>query len=81
MSMPRNFAEALSQPQWKAAMQEEMAALEKNDTWELVDLPTNKVPVGCKWMYTVKLKPNGSVDRYKAHLVAKGYTQTYMIDY
>lgn len=54
----------------------------RNDcTWDLVDLPTNKVYVGCKWVYRVKLKHDDSVDRYKACLVAKGYTQTYGIDY
>lgn len=58
-----------------------MIALKKNGTWEIVDLPRNKVLVGCKWVYTVKLKLNGSIDRYKACLVAKGYTQTYGIDY
>lgn len=58
-----------------------MTALEKNDTWDLGDLRRNKVLVGCKWVYTVKLKPDGIVNRYKARLVAKGYTQTYGIDY
>lgn len=53
----------------------------KNDTWDIVDLPQNRVPVGCKWVYTFKVKLDGSVDRYKAWLVAKGYTQTYEIDY
>lgn len=45
-------------------MQHEMVALEKNGTRELVDLPRNKVPVECKWIYTVKLKHDGFVDRY-----------------
>lgn len=62
-------------------MQEKMVALEKNGTWDIVDLPQNKILIGCKWVYTVKLKPDGSVDRYKARLIAKGYTQTYGIDY
>lgn len=63
-------------------MQEEIVALEKNDTWDIVDLSWNKVHVRCKWVYPVKLKPDGSVDRYKARLVvAKGYTQSYGIDY
>ena len=62
-------------------MQEELQALKKNDTWELVPLPAGKQAVGCKWVYTVKQTPEGKVDRYKARLVAKGYSQTYGIDY
>lgn len=67
--MPRSVAQALFQLQWKAAMQEEITALEKNDTWELVDLLRYKVPVGCKWVYLLSL-PNGSVDQYKTRLIA-----------
>ncbi|CAL2267275.1 unnamed protein product [Prunus armeniaca] len=62
-------------------MNEEMRALQKNVTWELVLLPHGKKTVGCRWIYTVKLKANGSIERYKARLVAKGYTQRYEIDY
>ena len=62
-------------------MLEEMRALEKNRTWELVDLPQGKQPVGCKWVFTIKHTPEGKVERYKARLVAKGYTQTYGTDY
>ena len=58
-----------------------MKALEKNGTWELVDLPRGKTTVGCKWVFTVKYKSDGSLERYKARLVAKGFTQTYGIDY
>ncbi len=58
-------------------MNVEMEALEQNKTWELVKLP----PVGCKWVFTVKYKADGTIERYKAQLVAKGYTQTYGIDY
>ncbi|RVW24991.1 Retrovirus-related Pol polyprotein from transposon TNT 1-94 [Vitis vinifera] len=53
----------------------------KNKTWELVKLPAGKKPVGCKWVYTVKYRADGSIERYKTRLVAKGYTQTYGIDY
>jgi hypothetical protein len=56
-------------------------ALEKNKTWELVQLPEGKKAVGCKWIFTVKHTPEGKVERYKARLVAKGYSQTYGIDY
>ncbi|TNV97790.1 hypothetical protein C5H24_12690, partial [Xylella fastidiosa] len=64
-------------PKWKGAMVEEMTALKKNGTWELVSLPRGKKPVGCKWVFTVKHKADGTVERYKARLVAKGFTQTY----
>lgn len=53
---------------------EEMTALDKNVTWELVNLPTGKQLVECEWIYTVKYKADGSIDRYKAILVAKEYT-------
>ena len=73
--------EALADPRWKAAMNEEMKSLQKNETWELVDHPPGKKPVGCRWVYTVKHKADGTIERFKARLVAKGYTQTYGIDY
>ena len=62
-------------------MNEEMSALEKNGTWEIVERLEDKRPVGCRWIYTMKYQSDGTLDRYKARLVAKGYTQTYGIDY
>ena len=62
-------------------MNEEMRALQKNSTWEVVDLPKGKIPVGCRWVFTIKYKADGTIERCKARLVAKGYTQTYGIDY
>lgn len=79
--MPRNIQEALDDPNWKVAVLEEMNALRKNNTWEIVDLPRDKKIVGCKWVFSVKYKADGSIERYKARLVAKGFTQTYGIDY
>ena len=61
-------------------MNEEMIALKKNQTWEIVDLPKGKMP-NHKWIFTVKYKSYGSLERYKVRLVTKGYTQTYDIDY
>ncbi|RVW82418.1 Retrovirus-related Pol polyprotein from transposon TNT 1-94 [Vitis vinifera] len=81
IQVPRNIQEAFKYPKWKAAIDEEVRALEKNSTWEITDLPRGKKPVGCKWIFTIKYKADGNVDRYKARLVAKGFTQSYGIDY
>ena len=81
VAIPNSVQEALADPRWKAAMNEEMKSLQKNETWELVECPPGKKPVGCRWIYTVKYKEDGSIERFKARLVAKGYTQTYGIDY
>jgi len=62
-------------------MNEEMDALVSRGTWELVSAPTYAIIMGCRWVYTLKYRPDGSVDRYKARLMAKSYTQTYGIDY
>ena len=79
--IPNSVQEALVDPRWKAAMNEEMKSLQKNETWQLVECPPGKKPVGCRWIYTVKYKADGIIERFKARLVAKGYTQTYGIDY
>ncbi|CAL8167923.1 unnamed protein product [Prunus armeniaca] len=62
-------------------MDEEMLALQKNATWELMPLPQRKNKVGCWWIYTMKLKADESIERYKVKLVAKGHTQKYGVDY
>ena len=62
-------------------MATEIVALEANNTWILTSLPPNKKPIGCKWVYKVKYKSDGSVERYKARLVAKRFTQKEGIDY
>ena len=62
-------------------MEEEMRALDSNETWDLVDPPRHCKPIGCKWVYKVKYNADGSVNQYKAQLVAKGYAQTHRIDY
>jgi len=78
---PTCFEQAVGNPKWDNAMDEEMAALDVNAIWELVALPKDKKAIGCKWVYKVKHNADGSVKRYKARLVAKGYAQTYDIDY
>ena len=78
---PLSFHEASSNPLWQQAMKEELDALHKIGTWDLVDLPSRKSAIGCKWVYKVKIQSYGTVDLYKAHLVAGGFTQEYGIDY
>ncbi len=78
---PTCFERAVENPKWDNAMDEEMATLDVNATWELVALPKDKKAIGCKWVYKVKHNANGYVSRYKARLVAKGYAQIYGIDY
>ncbi|KAF3787415.1 Copia protein [Nymphaea thermarum] len=79
--IPRSVEDAREDPKWLQAMTEEMDALEKNNTWEVVDIPKGTHLVGSKWVFTVKYKPDGNVERYKARLVAKGFNQKYGIDY
>jgi hypothetical protein len=79
---PTCFEQAVGNPKWDNAMDNEMAALDANATWELVALPKDKKAIGCKWVYKVKHNVDGSVSKdYKARLVVKGYAQTYRIDY
>ena len=81
IEIPRSIREALENPDWGQAVDDEIRVLKKNGTWKLLDLPKGKQPVGCKWIFTVKYKSDGRVERYKTRLVAKGFTQTYGIDY
>ena len=62
-------------------MKDELDALSKNHTWDLVTLLPRKYVVGCKWIYKIKTRFDGSIERYKTRLIAKGFTQEYGIDY
>ncbi|CAI7854858.1 unnamed protein product [Closterium sp. NIES-53] len=75
---PRTHTEALASPDsplWKQAMEKELASIKENDVFELVDPSKGAYLVGCKWVLKKKLGADGSVERYKARLVAQGYTQ------
>ena len=66
---------------WIDAMKDEMKSMEDNGVWDFVEFPKGSNPVGCKWIFKTKKDPNGNVERYKACLVAKGFTQKEDIDY
>ena len=78
---PASFDEAVNHACWRDAIEAELHALAVNNTWILTHLPAGKRAIGCKWVFKVKFKPDGSVERHKARLVAKGYTQTAGLDY
>ncbi len=81
---PQNIEETLTcenSKEWECAMQEEYDSLMTNNTWTLVPLPGGRKPVSCKWVFKIKQGTNGEVERYKARLVARGFTQTYEVDY
>jgi hypothetical protein len=75
---PTTIEEAFSSPDadsWKEAVRSEMESIMSNSTWEVVDHPYGCKPIGCKWVYKKNLMPDGTIERYKERLVAKGYTQ------
>lgn len=73
--------DAIDSDSWQLAMNEEIKSLHENQTWELVDLPSDQKPIPVKWVYKKKLKSDGSLERYKARLVVKGFRQKEGIDY
>ena len=66
---------------WKAALMEEMRALEKSKTWELCALPKEHKTAGCKWVFTFKYKVDGTLERHVVGLVGIGFKKTYGVDY
>jgi len=78
---PTTFESVVKESKWREAMDAEIEAIERNDTWQLCDLPKGNKTISVKWVFKTKLKENGEVDKYKARLVAKGYKQEYGVDY
>uniref|UniRef100_A0A1S3Z9K9 Reverse transcriptase Ty1/copia-type domain-containing protein n=1 Tax=Nicotiana tabacum TaxID=4097 RepID=A0A1S3Z9K9_TOBAC len=75
------YKEAATDQNWVHVMEQKIKALEDNHSWDIVDLPANKLTIGFKWVYKVNHKTNGEIYRYKIRLVDKGYTQQEGINY
>jgi hypothetical protein len=75
------FKYASTNEVWLQSMQEEIDSIHRNDTWELTELPHDVKNISTKWVYSTKYNSDRSVERQKAKLVAKGFTQRYGIDY
>jgi hypothetical protein len=73
MNEPYDYAKESRNKEWNEAMEAKLNALVRNDTWDLVSLPKGKDVIGIKWVYKTKYKSNGTIDKYKSRLVAKGY--------
>ena len=78
---PRTYSQAVSIPEWYVTMDNEFQSLLKNETWSLCSLPPNKNVVPCKWIFKLKRRPDGSIERHKARLIAVGYLQRNRIDF
>src|SRR5438270_1075425 len=81
---PQTFKEAIISsegPLWKEAIDSEIQSILQNHTWELVDLPSGCKPLGSKWIFKRKMKADGTIKKYKARLVIKGYSQREGLDY
>ena len=80
-SEPSSYEEAASKQVWVDAMIEEYKSIMKNDVWKVVPRPTGKSVVTSRWLYKIKHAADGSVEKYKARFVARGFTQKEGIDY
>jgi hypothetical protein len=78
---PPSHITATKNPLWHQAMVDEYQALIQNNTWHLIPLRVGLNIIDCKWVFKFKQKPDGTIDRYKARLVAKSFKQQYGVDY
>ncbi|GKD16054.1 ribonuclease H-like domain-containing protein [Tanacetum coccineum] len=78
---PTTYSEAIKNPIWIEAMNNEIEALNTNNTWTICDLPPMRKAVGSKWFWKIKYKATGEIERYKARVVAKGFSQRERFDY
>lgn len=78
---PVYYQQAVNENSWKEAMRKEIEAIERNNTWKLVELPSGHKPIGLKWVYKLKRNTEGDIVKYKAWLVTKGYVERHGVDF
>jgi hypothetical protein len=78
---PVSFKEAAKEPHWVQSMKQEIDSIDKNKTWDLVDFFRHKKSIGVKWVYKTKLNEKGKIEKHKARLVTKGFSQQPGTDY
>ena len=82
---PVNYQEAISDPdyaiKWKKAIQAELDSLKRNGMWTMEDLPVGRKPVRSKWVFKVKYRDDGTIEKFKGRVVAQGFSQVYGVDY
>ncbi|XP_021904008.1 uncharacterized protein LOC110819181 isoform X2 [Carica papaya] len=81
MKEPRSYQEACKDTRWMSSMKNEIEAIEGNGNWTITYLPPNKKVVECKWVYKIKYNADGTIERFKASLVAKRYMQKERLNY
>jgi len=78
---PKSVKQALTDPNWLLVMRQEYEASMRNHTWDLVPLPPDRQPIGCKWVFQVKENADASINKYRARLVAKNFNQVAAFDF
>lgn len=81
---PSDYDEAINSNdslKWQKAISDEISSLESNNTWSITDLPADRWPISARWIFKRKCYPDGSLDKYKARLVARGFSQRFGIDF
>ena len=84
LSEPISVKDAMSRPdasKWMNAINDELQSLKKSNTWKLVELPKDRKAISCRWVFKLKMRTNGTIERYKARLVARGFSQVHGVDY
>jgi hypothetical protein len=81
LSEPSFYRDAILHPEWQHTMAEEIAALKQTGMWDLVLCTPRARPITCKWVYKIKTRSDGSIEHYKACLIARGFQQEHDRDY